>query len=154
MFTPGLAFTPLEYARPAAACSHAAARPCGRGDATGGACRYHLTLFYPREQLTLPLSVTKAAVMVAQMLSAPLAAALLALEGAGGMRGWQWLTLIEGAATVAAGLALLALLPASPGDVSGLTDKELAWIRSNVSKCAAATSARFTPPRRNSHALC
>ena len=34
-----------------------------------------------------------------QVLGAPLAAALLLMEGAGGLHGWQWLFIIEGAAT-------------------------------------------------------
>eukprot|EP00892_Ulva_mutabilis_P008593 jgi/Ulvmu1/6105/UM027_0083.1 len=95
---------------------------------------YHLTLFYPRDQLTLPLSVTKAAVMVSQLLSAPLAAVLLALDGARGLRGWQWLTLCEGAATVAVGLVLPLLLPAAPERAGGLTEKEAAWVKAHVSR--------------------
>ena len=41
-----------------------------------------------------------------QVLGAPLAAALLLMEGAGGLHGWQWLFIIEGAATALWGLVL------------------------------------------------
>ena len=41
-----------------------------------------------------------------QVLGAPLAAALLLMEGAGGLHGWQWLFIIEGAATALWGVVL------------------------------------------------
>ena len=41
-----------------------------------------------------------------QVLGAPLAAALLLMEGAGGLHGWQWLFIIEGAATALWGIVL------------------------------------------------
>ncbi len=41
-----------------------------------------------------------------QVLGAPLAAALLVMEGVGGMHGWQWLFILEGAATCLWGLVL------------------------------------------------
>ena len=41
-----------------------------------------------------------------QVLGAPLAAALLLMEGVGGLHGWQWLFIIEGAATALWGIAL------------------------------------------------
>ena len=59
----------------------------------------------PREALTFPLSALEAAVSTANVLSAPLAAALLMLEGAGGLADWQWLFLVEGAMTFSIGLA-------------------------------------------------
>ncbi len=37
---------------------------------------------------------------VAQVIGAPIAAALLLMEGAGGLHGWQWLFILEGAVTV------------------------------------------------------
>ena len=41
-----------------------------------------------------------------QVLGAPLAAALLLMEGVGGLHGWQWLFIIEGAATALWGVVL------------------------------------------------
>ncbi len=59
----------------------------------------HSYLFYPAELMAMPLAVLEAAVSTANVLSAPLAAALLQLQGAGGMAGWQWLFIIEVRAT-------------------------------------------------------
>ena len=40
------------------------------------------------------------------MLGAPLAAALLLMEGVGNLHGWQWLFILEGAATCLWGIVL------------------------------------------------
>ena len=45
-------------------------------------------------------------VVVWQVVGAPLAAALLLMEGVGGLHGWQWLFIIEGAATCLWGIVL------------------------------------------------
>lgn len=85
--------------------------------------------------------------MVAQLLSAPVAAVLIALDGAGGLRGWQWLTLVEGGATVAVGLALPLALPHAPRHVDALTEKELAWVQSHVSRCATPDAGTYMDQR-------
>lgn len=41
-----------------------------------------------------------------QVLGAPLAAALLLMEGVGGLHGWQWLFIIEGVVTCLWGVVL------------------------------------------------
>ena len=41
--------------------------------------------------------------MHAQVISGPIASALLLADGAGGLKGWQWLFLIEGIPTIVLG---------------------------------------------------
>lgn len=65
---------------------------------------YYLYLMLPKEALTLPFSALEAAVSTANVLSAPLAAGLLLLESTGGFKGWQWLFVCEGIATLLIGL--------------------------------------------------
>eukprot|EP00892_Ulva_mutabilis_P008595 jgi/Ulvmu1/6107/UM027_0085.1 len=95
---------------------------------------YHMTLFYPTSEITVPLSVTKSAIMVSQMLSAPVAAGLIALDGRAGLRGWQWLALGEGGATAAVGMVLKFLLPRTPGHMKSLSPEEAAWVNSHTAK--------------------
>ena len=40
----------------------------------------------------------------AQVISGPIASALLLTDGAGGLKGWQWLFLIEGLPTIVLGV--------------------------------------------------
>lgn len=70
---------------------------------------------------------------------------LLALDGAAGLRGWQWLFLVQGLPAVILGLVLLRFLPVSPAQVSWLDDKEKAWIQSQLARDAALIG----PPARH-----
>jgi len=49
---------------------------------------------------------------------------LLSMDGLLGLRGWQWLYLVEGAPAVVLGFVVLALLPDKPSDVQWLNAEE------------------------------
>lgn len=100
-----------------------------------------MTLFYPKTDLTLPLAATKAAIMIAQLMSAPIAAILISLDGSLGMRGWQWLALVEGVMTVGVGASLLWWLPPRPEAIKSLDDADLSYISANVTRCADICAA-------------
>jgi ACS family tartrate transporter-like MFS transporter len=53
---------------------------------------------------------------------------LLGLDGLGGLRGWQWLFLLEGLPTVVLGAAMFWLLPDSPATSRWMTGAERAWV--------------------------
>ena len=59
---------------------------------------------------------------------------LLALDGTAGLRGWQWLFLIQGLPAALVGLILLRCLPDAPQTVSWLTNPEKAWIQSELAR--------------------
>lgn len=59
---------------------------------------------------------------------------LLALDGRGGLEGWQWLFLVQGLPSVIVGLMLLALLPDRPEDVTWLTAPEKTWIADELAR--------------------
>ena len=63
------------------------------------------------------------------MICAPLAAALLALDGYLGLAGWQWLFMVEGIPTVFMGLYTKANLAESPAKASFLTNAEKALLQ-------------------------
>ncbi|MDP3673972.1 MAG: MFS transporter [Novosphingobium sp.] len=70
---------------------------------------------------------------------------LLALDGTGGLRGWQWLFLVQGLPTVLVGLAVWRWLPDRPADVVWLNDAEKAWITGEL----AREQTRIGPPRHD-----
>lgn len=105
-----------------------------------------MTLFFPPSHITLPLSLTTSAIMLSQVISAPVAAALMALDGALGLRGWQWLAVAEGSTTVAVGILLKLLLPKSAGDVRSLSADEVAWVNMHAAKCAPSARALRSQP--------
>lgn len=71
---------------------------------------------------------------------------LLKLDGAAGLRGWQWLFLMEGLPAVVVGVLILFLLPHRPASSPWLTDEEKTWIEDAL----AADATRFRPAEDHS----
>ncbi|WIA15939.1 hypothetical protein OEZ85_012682 [Tetradesmus obliquus] len=67
---------------------------------------YYVSQFYPADKTTLPYSLIETGITVSQVVAAPVAAGLLLLDGVGGLRGWQWLFLLEGLPALLLGCAL------------------------------------------------
>lgn len=74
-----------------------------------------------------------AATLVASVIGGPLAAAVLAMEGLGGLAGWRWLFIIEGILPIIAGV-WVAFIPASPAQAKFLTPEERAKIAGAVAE--------------------
>ena len=62
---------------------------------------------------------------------------LLALDGMAGLRGWQWLFLVQGLPAVLLGMILLRFLPDAPATVNRLSDPEKTWIQNALAEEAA-----------------
>lgn len=67
--------------------------------------------------------------LLLQVIGAPLAAGLLALDGYLGLAGWQWLFIVEGIPTVLMGVYTKVNLAESPAKASFLTPAEKAWLQ-------------------------
>ena len=64
------------------------------------------------------------AVFIAGVVGGPISGALLALDGLGGLAGWQWLFLLEGLPAIVLGFVVWAVLIERPEDATFLTDAE------------------------------
>ena len=64
-----------------------------------------------------------------QVIGAPLAAALLLMDGVGGRHGWTWLFLIEGLLTMLFGVAVYLFLPRRPATLRVLQPAERTWLQ-------------------------
>lgn len=67
---------------------------------------------------------------------------LLSLDGLGGLRGWQWLFLVEGLPATLLGLVILRWLPDGPATAKWLTPAERSWIESRLAREAEQHGAR------------
>ncbi|KAF6827349.1 major facilitator superfamily transporter [Colletotrichum plurivorum] len=76
--------------------------------------QYMMALFYTRSELALRTSVFYFGNYAAAATGSLIAAGILQLGGRGGLAGWQWLFVIEGALTLLIFVAFLLLLPRSP----------------------------------------
>ncbi|GMH37816.1 hypothetical protein BSKO_05689 [Bryopsis sp. KO-2023] len=85
---------------------------------------YFLSLFFPESRSAFPVGLTVAGSICGTCLAAPLAAALLELEGVLGIAGWRWLLLLEGVPAVALGLFTMSYLPKGPKNATFLSDAE------------------------------
>ncbi|KAK6224190.1 hypothetical protein LQW54_000339 [Pestalotiopsis sp. IQ-011] len=72
-----------------------------------------LSYFYTSRELPIRLSYFWTTLSVTGILTSLLASVLLRLRGVGGWEGWRWLFLVEGAITLAVGVASFFRMPAS-----------------------------------------
>ena len=70
------------------------------------------------------LSVLAASTAVAGLIGSPLSMSLLGLDSIGGLRGWQWLFVLEGIPAIVLGALVLLTLPNTPKDVTWLSHEE------------------------------
>lgn len=58
-----------------------------------------------------PIDCTADTLPCPQLFGGPLASGLLLMDGLGGLRGWHWLFILEGAVTILVGIILKARAP-------------------------------------------
>jgi ACS family tartrate transporter-like MFS transporter len=71
---------------------------------------------------------------IASIVMGAMAGWLLSLDGNAGLRGWQWLFLLQGLPTVLFGLVVLKYLPDAPAKVAWLTAPEKDWIHTELAR--------------------
>src|SRR5690349_9506629 len=80
----------------------------------------YLTYWFPQEYRARIIAAFMVAIPVSLALGAPLSTAILQMDGLAGLKGWQWLFLIEGVPTVLFGLVFLLIMPDRPCDARWL----------------------------------
>lgn len=84
---------------------------------------YYLTCWFPARQRARIIALFLVALPLSSVIGAPLSTWLLGFEGMG-LRGWQWMFLLEGIPTVLLGFVVLKLLTDRPQDATWLTVAE------------------------------
>jgi len=112
---------------------------------------FYLTRWFPARERARTIAAFMSATLVAGVVGGPLSGALLSLDGAGGLAGWQWLFLLEGLPAIVLGIVVLAMLPETPADAPWLTPVERqvleAAVREDVDAAAATRPAVAAPFR-------
>ncbi|KAH7071064.1 major facilitator superfamily domain-containing protein [Paraphoma chrysanthemicola] len=85
---------------------------CEAGYIPGGI--YTLSTWYTKRELAKRVAVFFFGMFGGNAISPLLGSGILRLGGRGGLKGWQWLFLLEGAFTMIVAIVLLFLLPGSP----------------------------------------
>jgi ACS family tartrate transporter-like MFS transporter len=107
----------------------------------------YLTYWFPAAQRARFIALFMAAVPLASVVGAPISGWIIGIDGAYGLKGWQWLFIIEGLPSCILGLLVLLLLPDGPARARFLTAEEREVIAGLLAR------DRATNPYVRHHAL-
>ena len=95
----------------------------------------YLNRWYPARRRAQITALFAIAVPMAGVVGGPLSGGILELfHDAAGLRGWQWMFLLEGAPVILLGLVVLKCLPDNFDSVSWLSDEQKRGLRDELSK--------------------
>ncbi|MBD1587434.1 MFS transporter [Pseudomonas typographi] len=93
---------------------------------------YYITQWYPVRHRGKIMGLFILSQPIAMLITGPLSGALLGLEGAGGLHGWQWLFIAVGLPAMLLTWPTLRWLPDGPQQVRWLSDSEKNWLASEL----------------------
>jgi len=101
----------------------------------------YLTYWYPAEYRARFLAAFAIAVPVSTVIGAPISGLLLGLDGLMGLKGWQWLFIIEGIPSILLGIVTWFYLTDRPAKADWLTPAQKAWLSARLESEIAAKQA-------------
>lgn len=101
----------------------------------------YLSFWFPARRRAAITSLFMAAVPISVVLGSPLSGALLEMHGLGGLKGWQWLFVLEAVPAVILGIVVLFYMTDKPEEATWLADDERAWLVAEINAEHAKTSA-------------
>jgi ACS family tartrate transporter-like MFS transporter len=101
----------------------------------------YLTYWFPTAYRARIIAAFMVAIPVSLAIGSPISTAILEMGGVAGLKGWQWLFLIEGAPTILLAVIVLMVLPDRPRDASWLADDQKQWLEETLDKERKAVRA-------------
>ncbi|HEX5005500.1 MAG TPA: MFS transporter [Hyphomonadaceae bacterium] len=102
----------------------------------------YLTYWFPAQRRAQMVAWFMTAIAMSNIVGSPLSGAILQfMDGASGLRGWQWLFLLEGIPSVVIGLVFLFLLTDRPEVAKWLNDEERTLIERRIAEEESAKSS-------------
>jgi len=92
----------------------------------------YITYWFPSEYRARIVGMFTVAIPVSSFLGSPISAALLGVDGWLGLRGWQWMFIMEGAPAVLLGLFCLFILSDKPSSAPWLDSDQKAWLNGRL----------------------
>lgn len=99
----------------------------------------YLSYWFPARHRASMTALFMAAVPISVALGSPISGALLEMHGFLGLKGWQWMFLLEGAPAVILGWFVLKYLTDRPENADWLEDDEREWLLAEMRAEAAQT---------------
>ena len=85
---------------------------------------FYLSYWFPAQYRIKVLAWFLVAIPLSSVVGGPLSVAILAMDGIAGLKGWQWLFILEGLPACIMGLVTLRILRDKPGEAFWLTPDE------------------------------
>jgi MFS transporter, ACS family, tartrate transporter len=101
----------------------------------------YLTYWYPAEYRARFLAAFAVAVPISTVIGAPISGLLLGLDGVMGLKGWQWLFIIEGIPSILLGIVTWFYLTDRPEKADWLTAEQKAWLAAKLQAETATKQA-------------
>ena len=118
----------------------------------------YLSYWIPATYRARIVATFMVAIPAASFIGSPISAWLLQMDGFAGLRGWQWLFILEGIPTVLLGIACLFLLTNKPENATWLSDDERKWLVGTMATEQKAPRKVLSMPLlklfRNKYVLC
>jgi len=92
----------------------------------------YITYWFPSEYRARIVGMFTVAIPVSSFLGSPISAALLGVDGWLGLRGWQWMFILEGAPALLLGLFCLFVLSDKPSSAPWLDSDQKEWLNGRL----------------------
>jgi MFS transporter, ACS family, tartrate transporter len=92
---------------------------------------FYLTCWFPSQHRARIIALFMIALPLSSVIGAPISTSLLGIEAAG-LRGWQWMFLMEAVPTIVLGFIVLTVLPDRPADAKWLSTEEKRWLQGEL----------------------
>jgi ACS family tartrate transporter-like MFS transporter len=90
---------------------------------------FYLTLWFPSAYRGRIVAAFMIGIPVALVIGTPISSLLLGMNGIAGLKGWQWMFLIEAVPALLVAVAIPFLLPSGPDNATFLSADERVWLR-------------------------
>ncbi len=102
----------------------------------------YLTFWLPSSVRSSVMAWFVTAIPLANMIGAPVSAQILLLDHFAGLKGWQWLFLLQGTPAILLGVVAYILLPDGPEEVDWLTAGEKRALQNELQQSAGPQSSK------------
>jgi sugar phosphate permease len=103
---------------------------------------YFMSTWFPGTYRARMIAFFMCTSPIAAAIGAPMSTSLLALDGLGGLHGWQWMFLVEGLPPVLLGIFTLFSLPEKPAEAGWLAPEQRQWLAARLAREEQQREAR------------